>query len=257
MSSFSYIDAEDEVGTPFQALSIAESIEKKSPSFASYRDVKLAIGCGAVAGLGKMIELEDNKSRAGIGYSSGVFNDKGLFKSGGFIHADQSEEVAAILEEDVEDNDNFVIPGGICQNWVAVDVPTVIHRSKLILKPIEHNDPTPSPNCGFPVFESRYDQLNLIEEKRLAAMCHGQLYQQRMKKAFDKKVKPCLFREGDLVLKKVLSFAPDSRGKWTPNYEGPYVVKRAFSGCALMLTTMDGEDFTRPVNSDAVKKYFA
>ncbi|KAI5405978.1 hypothetical protein KIW84_052650 [Lathyrus oleraceus] len=80
-------------------------------------------------------------------------------------------------------------------------------------------------------------------------MCHGQLYQQRMKKAFDKKVKPRVFREGDLVLKKVLSFAPDSRGKWTPNYEGPYVVKRAFSGGALMLTTIDGEDFTRPVNS--------
>ncbi|KAI5425782.1 hypothetical protein KIW84_031557 [Lathyrus oleraceus] len=104
---------------------------------------------------------------------------------------------------------------------------------------------------------SRYDQLNLIEEKRLTAMCHGQLYQQRMKKAFDKKVKPRVFREGDLVLKKVLSFAPDSRGKWTPNYEGPYVVKRAFSGGALILTTMDGEDFTRPMNSDAVKKYFA
>ncbi|KAI5412897.1 hypothetical protein KIW84_057499 [Lathyrus oleraceus] len=83
-------------------------------------------------------------------------------------------------------------------------------------------------------------------------MCHGQLYQQRMKKAFDEKVKPRVFREGDLVLKKVLSFAPDSRGKWTPNYEGPYVVKRAFSGGALMLTTMDGEDFTRPVNSDAL-----
>ncbi|KAI5411476.1 hypothetical protein KIW84_056524 [Lathyrus oleraceus] len=82
-------------------------------------------------------------------------------------------------------------------------------------------------------------------------MCHGQLYQQRMKKAFDKKVKPRVFQEGDLVLKKVLSFAPDSRGKWTPNYEGPYVVKRAFSGGALILTTMDGEDFTRLVNSDA------
>ncbi|KAI5385547.1 hypothetical protein KIW84_072229 [Lathyrus oleraceus] len=100
--------------------------------------------------------------------------------------------------------------------------------------------------------QGRYDQLNLIEEKRLTAMCHGQLYQQRMKKAFDKKVKPRVFREGDLVLKKVFSFAPDSRGKWTPNYEGPYVVKRAFSSGALILTTMDGEDFTRLVNSDAV-----
>ncbi|KAI5431515.1 hypothetical protein KIW84_035629 [Lathyrus oleraceus] len=77
LSFFSYIDAEDEVGTPLQALSIAEPIEKKSPSFASYRDAKLAIECGAVAGLEKMIELEDNKSRASIGYSSRAFNDKG------------------------------------------------------------------------------------------------------------------------------------------------------------------------------------
>ena len=53
LSSFSYIDAEDEVGTPFQALSIAEPVEKRTPSFASYRDAKLAIECGAVAGLGK------------------------------------------------------------------------------------------------------------------------------------------------------------------------------------------------------------
>ena len=78
-----------------------------------------------------------------------------------------------------------------------------------------------------------------------------------MKKAFDKKVKPHVFREGDLVFKKILSFKHDARGKWTHNYEGPYVVKRAFSGGALILTTMDGEEFTRPVNADAVKKYFA
>ena len=78
-----------------------------------------------------------------------------------------------------------------------------------------------------------------------------------MKIAFDKKVKPHVFREGDLVLKKILSFKLDSRGKLTPNYEGPYVVKRAFSGGALILTTMDGEEFTRLVNANAVKKYFA
>ncbi|KAI5445921.1 hypothetical protein KIW84_013956 [Lathyrus oleraceus] len=165
LSSFSYIDAEDEVGTPFQALSVAEPIEKKSPSFASYRDAKLAIECGAVAGLGKMIELEDNKSRAGIGYSSGVFNEQGLFKSGGFIHADQAEETAAILEEDAEDLSNFVIPGGICHNWVAVDVPTVIHKSALILKLIEHNDPTPSPNFEFPVFEAEEDDVEGIPDE--------------------------------------------------------------------------------------------
>ncbi|KAI5436820.1 hypothetical protein KIW84_023080 [Lathyrus oleraceus] len=113
LSSFSYIDAEDEVGTPFQALSNAEPIEKRTPSFAYYKDAKLAIEHGATAGLGKMIELEDNKSRDGICYSSGVSNTQGLFKSGGFIHTSQDEKAVVVLEEDEEDPGNFVIPGGI------------------------------------------------------------------------------------------------------------------------------------------------
>ena len=78
-----------------------------------------------------------------------------------------------------------------------------------------------------------------------------------MKKAFDKRVKPREFRKGDLVLRKIMSFNTDSRGKWTPNFEGPYVVKKAFSGGEWILETMDGEEFPRPMNADAVKKYFA
>ncbi|PNX83796.1 hypothetical protein L195_g039844, partial [Trifolium pratense] len=70
------------------------------------------------------------------------------------------------------------------------------------------------------------------------------------------RVRPREFKEGDLVLKKILSFQPDSRGKWTPNYEGPYIVKRVFSGGAMILATMDGDELPRPVNADAVKKYF-
>ncbi|XP_022751298.1 uncharacterized protein LOC111299998 [Durio zibethinus] len=36
---------------------------------------------------------------------------------------------------------------------------------------------------------NRYEQLNLIEEKRLSALCHGQLYQKRMMRAHDKKTR--------------------------------------------------------------------
>ena len=78
-----------------------------------------------------------------------------------------------------------------------------------------------------------------------------------MKTSFDKKVRPRVFKEGYLVLKKIQSFLTDSRGKWTPNYDGPYVIKKAFSGGALKLATMDGEEFVYPTNADAVKKYFA
>ena len=91
----------------------------------------------------------------------------------------------------------------------------------------------------------------------MTTLCHGQLYQKRMKQAFDKKFKPREFREDDLVLRKILSSNVDSRRKWTPNYEGPYVVKKAFSGGVLILETMDGEEFPCPMNADTVKKYFA
>ncbi|KAK5837370.1 hypothetical protein PVK06_013180 [Gossypium arboreum] len=71
--------------------------------------------------------------------------------------------------------------------------------------------------------QSRYDQLNLIEEKRLRAIRHGQMYQKRMMRAYDKRVHPREFHEGDLVLKKILPIQKDFRGKWMPNWEGPYV----------------------------------
>ena len=101
--------------------------------------------------------------------------------------------------------------------------------------------------------EMRVGQLNLIEEKRLTALCHGQLYRKWMKKEFDEKVHPIVFEEGDLVLKKIQIPRLDSCGRWTPNQEGPYVLKIAFSGGGLILTTMDTEELPYPANSDAIK----
>ena len=88
-------------------------------------------------------------------------------------------------------------------------------------------------------------------------MSHGQLYQSRVKNAFDKKVHPCKFSERDLVLKKVSQAQKDHRGKWALNYEGPFIVKKAFLGGALVLASMDDEDLPSPVNSDIVKRYYA
>ena len=36
--------------------------------------------------------------------------------------------------------------------------------------------------------QTRLDQLNLIDEQRLTAICHGQMYQKHMIKAFNKKI---------------------------------------------------------------------
>jgi len=62
--------------------------------------------------------------------------------------------------------------------------------------------------------------------------------------------------EGDLVVKKIISVQKDHHGKWMPNYEGPYVVKKVFSRGTLILTRMDGEELPLPVNSDVVKKFY-
>ncbi|PKI71953.1 hypothetical protein CRG98_007636 [Punica granatum] len=65
--------------------------------------------------------------------------------------------------------------------------------------------------------KQRYEQLNLIDEKRLKALCHGQCYQQRMARAFNAKI----FSEG-----------------------------------AVILSDMDGTENAVPVNADAIKKYY-
>ncbi|KAI5398393.1 hypothetical protein KIW84_063977, partial [Lathyrus oleraceus] len=51
---------------------------------------------------------------------------------------------------------------------------------------------------------TRLDQINLIDEKRLAVVCHGQIYQKRMIKAFNKKVKPKVYQAGNLVIKRII-----------------------------------------------------
>ncbi len=43
-----------------------------------------------------------------------------------------------------------------------------------------------------------------------------------------------------MILKKVLHISADSRGKFTPKYEGPYVVKKVLERGALTITNMDG-----------------
>ena len=99
--------------------------------------------------------------------------------------------------------------------------------------------------------------MDLIIEKRLTAICHHKLYQSRVAKAYNKKITPVVFKEGDLILKKILSTSGEDQSKWVPNYKGLYMVKKAFSSVALILTIMDEEDLLKAVNFDIVKKYYA
>ena len=46
-------------------------------------------------------------------------------------------------------------------------------------------------------------------------------------------------------------------GKWSPNWEGPYRIKRCASGNAYILETLGGEEeFDRAINGKYLKKYY-
>ncbi|KAI5425849.1 hypothetical protein KIW84_031611 [Lathyrus oleraceus] len=178
LSSFTYVEFEEEVGNPFQALSIAEEKKTRAP-MSFLKDAQKAIKAGSIYQWGRMIKIVENKNRVGLGFQPGSFNVKAevmqpSFHSGGFIL--RNDQHTAVVIEDGDDEDeacaNFVTHGQICNNWVAVDVPTVIHHSKLVLKPIEYNGPTPSSNFDFPMFkveeetndEEVYDELSRLLE---------------------------------------------------------------------------------------------
>ncbi|XP_070004695.1 uncharacterized protein [Nicotiana sylvestris] len=97
------------------------------------------------------------------------------------------------------------------------------------------------------------EALALIDGKRINAVCHGQLYQKRIFRAFNKRVKPRQFTSGQLVLKKIFQHQDEDKGKFSPNWQGPYMVHWVLAGGALILAEMDGEVWPKSINSDAVK----
>ena len=81
----------------------------------------------------------------------------------------------------------------------------------------------------------------------------------RVAKYNNKKVKIKQFFEGDLVWKVKLPIgSKDSKfGKWSPNWEGPYRIKRCAPGNAYILETLRGEEeFGQAINGKYLKKYY-
>ena len=103
----------------------------------------------------------------------------------------------------------------------------------------------------------RIDQLTLIDEKRIVAVCHGQLYKQRMICAFHKRVRARFFEVGQLVLKRIFPHQDEYKGKFVPNWQGPYMDCKVLSGGALVLSEIDGIAQPKPINSKVVKRYYA
>ena len=94
------------------------------------------------------------------------------------------------------------------------------------------------------------DSLEDLSCLRLRALENIEANKLRIAKYYNKKVKIKQFSEGDLVWKmKLLIGSKDSKfGKWSPNWEGPYQIKRCAPGKTYILETLRGEEeFSRAI----------
>ena len=105
--------------------------------------------------------------------------------------------------------------------------------------------------------QSRYDQLSLLDERRLRATDHVHAYQRKMTRAFGKRVRPRKFQRGDLVLKVLRGLINDPRGKFRPIWSRPYVIQDLTREGVAWLTDMVGNQFMEPVNVDQLKRFYS
>ncbi|VFQ76996.1 unnamed protein product [Cuscuta campestris] len=93
--------------------------------------------------------------------------------------------------------------------------------------------------------EDHLAELNLVEERRMAAEVKMSTYQQVVKKYHDNKVGPQYFQVGDEVLRRREASRPGDGGKLAKNWEGPYRVRAIIQPGTYRLETLDGVPIER------------
>uniref|UniRef100_F6GWG0 Uncharacterized protein n=1 Tax=Vitis vinifera TaxID=29760 RepID=F6GWG0_VITVI len=66
--------------------------------------------------------------------------------------------------------------------------------------------------------------------------------------AFKKWVKPRPLQRGDLVLKVIRGLIRYPRGKFRPNWSGPYFIMELILEGTAWLMDLDGNRFSKPIN---------
>ena len=100
-------------------------------------------------------------------------------------------------------------------------------------------------------------ELDLLEEKRDLAALRTASYKRRSERYFNSKVKERRFKEGDLVLRKVLPNMKEvNAGVLGPNWEGPYIVTDVLRLGTYRLKRLDGKTVPRSWNAELFRPYY-
>ena len=99
--------------------------------------------------------------------------------------------------------------------------------------------------------------LDWANEAREAASIRMAAYQQKVAAYYNRKVRPRVFKEGSLVLRKIFeNTAEKGAEKFQVNWEGPYIVSKANENGSYHLQTLNGTLLLRPWNIANLKQYY-
>ena len=84
-------------------------------------------------------------------------------------------------------------------------------------------------------YRMRLQELEALDDKRLQAQQQIELYQARITRAFNKKVKERTFKKGDLVLavRRPMVMTHKTKEKFQSKWEGPFVVETQMENTTL------------------------
>jgi hypothetical protein len=107
--------------------------------------------------------------------------------------------------------------------------------------------------------EARVADLESLDEARELALARSLRYHQKLASAYGKTVHVRIFSQGQMVLKTAdhVRRGLPSPSKFTPNWEGPYVIREAHDSGYYRLSKADGTILADPINGKWLKEYYS
>ena len=107
--------------------------------------------------------------------------------------------------------------------------------------------------------EARVADLESLDESRELASARNLRYHQNLANAYGKTVHTRIFSQGQMVLKTTdhVRRGLPLPSKFTPNWEGPYVIREAHDSGYYRLSKADGTILADPINGKWLKEYYS
>ena len=113
--------------------------------------------------------------------------------------------------------------------------------------------------------EARQDGVDLLEEGRLLALSRSSIYQQSLRRYYNRKVRPRSFQEGDLVLRLIQRTV--GQHKLSAPWEGPFIISKVLGNDAYYLIDAQkprackrddsGKETERPWNANLLRRFYS